>query len=185
MERQLRSALSGIQIKRVSGSDRYATSSAILKEFFSGRMVVKAFVATGMDYPDALSAAAAGGALGAPVLLVKGKSATALPSGMLPLLRQMGTTDLLIAGGTGAVNASLERNLRASFSVSRLSGADRYGTNMAVNDFLTGQMDSRTINQVWIATGRDFPDALSAAVPAGRLLAWASTCCLKTAVWLG
>lgn len=169
VERQLRSALSGIQIKRVSGSDRYATSSAILKEFFSGRMVVKAFVATGMDYPDALSAAAAGGALGAPVLLVKGKSATALPSGMPPLLRQMGTTDLLIAGGTGAVNASLERNLRASFSVSRLSGADRYGTNMAVNDFLTGQMDSRTINQVWIATGRDFPDALSAAVPAGAL----------------
>ena len=72
VEQQLRSALKGTQIKRVSGSDRYGTSTAVLKEFFSGQKIRRAFVATGIDYPDALSAAAAGGALGAPVLLVNG-----------------------------------------------------------------------------------------------------------------
>ena len=169
MEQQLRSALKGTQIKRVSGSDRYGTSTAVLKEFFSGQKIRRAFVATGIDYPDALSAAAAGGALGAPVLLVNGSSATALPGGMPPLLRQMETTELLIAGGTGAVNARLERNLRANFTVSRLAGADRYGTNLAVNNFLNTQVDSRSTSQIWIATGKDFPDALSAAVPAGAL----------------
>ena len=169
VEQQLRSALKGTQIKRVSGSDRYGTSTAVLKEFFSGQKIRRAFVATGIDYPDALSAAAAGGALGAPVLLVNGSSATALPGGMPPLLRQMETTELLIAGGTGAVNLDLERNLRTNFTVSRLAGADRYGTNLAVNDFLNTQMDSRSTSQIWIATGKDFPDALSAAVPAGAL----------------
>lgn len=62
MEQQLRSALKGTQIKRVSGSDRYGTSTAVLKEFFSGQKVRRAFVATGIDYPDALSAAVPAGA---------------------------------------------------------------------------------------------------------------------------
>ena len=73
MEQQLRSALKGTQIKRVSGSDRYGTSTAVLKEFFSGQKIRRAFVATGIDYPDALSAAVPAGALNKRLVLSNGK----------------------------------------------------------------------------------------------------------------
>lgn len=155
---------------RVSGADRYATSEAIYKRFFvnPGRAVDRAFVATGTNYPDALSAAAAGGALKAPVILVNGVSGRNVSPYIQESLRTKKVSEVLIAGGKGAVNATIEKNLSAKFSVRRLSGANRYDTNAAVNAYLTSKSPSVDLAQVWLATGNGFPDALSAAVPAGN-----------------
>lgn len=156
---------------RVSGKNRYDTSEQIFKRFFvdDDRPVSSAFVATGRDFPDALSAASAGAALQVPVLLVDGILGTGLSSYLTSSLKEKGATRVLISGGKGAVNNSIESNLRTMFTVERLSGPNRYATNAAVNAFVAGRAGGTPLTSVWVATGADFPDALSAAAPSGKL----------------
>lgn len=172
----------GLTPERIQGGDRYATSAAILEKFFDGD-VQRAFVATGANFPDALSAAAAGGALNAPVVLSNGSSLT--PS-FSALLEQKNTESLVLVGGTGALSANLESSLSGSFAVERLSGDTRYLTNAAVNEFVTAQVGGTALTEVWVATGANFPDALSAAAPAGspnkRLVLSNGTCLPKPVV---
>ncbi|MGB4136021.1 MAG: cell wall-binding repeat-containing protein [Microbacterium sp.] len=149
------------KIERLSGANRYATSRAVLE---SAGQSVNVFVATGRDFPDALSAAAAGSAMSAPVLLVDGQ-AQAVEAESIASLRKVGATTITIVGGTGVVSTSIENQLRQQgFTVSRLEGRDRYATNAAVNNaYFAG-----TALKALVAAGTDFPDALSASVLAGR-----------------
>lgn len=183
---QLRSATARIP-ERISGKTRYETSMAVFKKFFPGAQS-SVFIATGRDYPDALTASAVGGALGAPVLLVNGKQSQAT-SDVISLLRASGTTNIQLVGGKGAVSAGIEAQLKQSLgaqSVGRLSGADRYATNMSVNTYLNNQSGTPAMTGVWLATGKNFPDALSGAVPAGhvtqRLVLSNGTCIPKPVV---
>ncbi len=152
-------------IERISGDNRYATNLAILKKFYSGQVKI-VYLATGVDFPDALSASAAAGLQSAPVVLVDGKSAYTLPPDVFYFFGNHGVGTIKIIGGQGAVNHRIFENLIDSYEVRRYGGADRYATNMAVNDHLGGSHP--TIKQVWIATGKNFPDALSAAGLAGH-----------------
>ncbi|WP_164996722.1 5'-nucleotidase C-terminal domain-containing protein [Actinomyces minihominis] len=155
---------------RLAGADRYETSAKVFQHFFSGSTVPTAFVATGQDFPDALSASAAAGALGGPVLLVNGTTGKNLMSESTALLKRLGTENILITGGQGAVNSTIEANLSKAFpNVERLQGKDRYATNMAVNVYLNKHAGSVPMTGVWIATGKNFPDALTAAPAAGDM----------------
>lgn len=166
---QLRSATQVIPI-RLGGANRYETNAKVLTMFFNHSGVESALVATGREFPDAISAAAAGGALSAPVVLVNGSAATALLPEAQRVLERSGVETVLIAGGPGAVGTGLEANLTEKFdSVERLSGANRYTTNLAINEYVAAQAGDVALDQVWVATGKNFPDALSAAVPAGHL----------------
>ena len=124
-------------IVRIGGKDRYETSQAILSEFFGGEDGIpygQAFLATGRDYPDALSASAVGGAVWAPVVLVKGTSQTSLDPELAKQFEADDIDTLKLVGGPAAIGAKLEYNLADSgYSVQRLAGADRYGTNLRVN----------------------------------------------------
>jgi putative cell wall-binding protein len=55
---------------RLSGSDRYATATAISKHAFPGG-ASRIYIATGLNYPDALAGGPAAGANDAPILLVR------------------------------------------------------------------------------------------------------------------
>ncbi|CPU62207.1 N-acetylmuramoyl-L-alanine amidase LytC precursor [Mycobacteroides abscessus] len=71
-------------IRRDAGANRYATSRLVSERAFAGQTVEVAYVATGTDFPDALSAGAVAGAYGVPVVLVNGKarrSSSSRPSG--------------------------------------------------------------------------------------------------------
>lgn len=157
-------------VERVSGNDRYETSLEVFNRFFASpppRAVSagSVFVATGQDFPDALTASAAGGSLGEPVVLTQGKTGKELPAATVKALKDAGVKDIHIVGGKGAVNEATASSLtKAGFNVDRLGGADRYETNLAVNNFLGVQ----GVTGLWVATGKDFPDALSAAVPASE-----------------
>lgn len=170
VENQLLGA-SGKTPVRVAGADRYGTSKAVFEMFFvnQSRAVDTAFVATGLDYPDALSAAAAGGALKAPVLLVNGRSGTDLPPSITATLKAKGTSKVLVTGGEAAVNNTILSNLSKSFKVERLAGPNRYSTNLAVNNYLTAYSPATAPTSIWLATGMDFPDALSSGAAAGNL----------------
>ncbi len=159
-------AASGKSVERIFGADRYATSTAIFDRFFAGKTLDGVLVATGRSYPDALSASAAGGSLNRPVVLVDGKKATDLPPSVVNTLADANSKHAVIVGGTNAVSSVLESSLQAKdFTTKRLSGASRYETNMAVNQYVDTLAAEKT--SVWVATGGAFPDALSASVPAG------------------
>ncbi len=163
---QLKSA-TGVNPQRISGSSRYETSERIFNKFFATKDINGVFIATGRAFPDALSASAAGGALNMPVLLVDGKTAKTLPASIASTLSTK-TSNVQIIGGTGAVNATLNANLSRSYEVGRISGANRFETNMAVNNYVTSKVGGASLKGVWVATGLNFPDALSASVPAGN-----------------
>ena len=166
---QLRRA-TGTNPVRVAGANRYETSAKVFQTFFSDRNVPQAFVATGTNYADSLSASAAAGAVDAPVLLVNGIHGASLLPQSTELLKQRGGEKIFIVGGRGAVNPTIEGNLKRSFkTVKRLEGVDRYETNMAVNEHVNSISGSVDMSGVWIATGANFPDALSAAPAAGHL----------------
>lgn len=153
--------------RRVAGSDRFDTSVEIFNTFFAGSDPSTVFVATGNNFPDALSAAAAGGAVNAPVLLVNGAGAASLNAPQAGALTKSKVRTVQIVGGTGVVNPTLEKDIRSRrYTTNRLQDTNRYGTNAAVNRYVTSKVGSGVSN-LWIATGSNFPDALSAAAPAG------------------
>lgn len=148
-------------IDRIAGADRYATARAVVRYAFTSSAT--AYIATGANYPDALSAAAAGGAIGAPVVLVDGRK-TSLDNDTRNLLTGLGVSRSIIAGGTSVVSSGIQASLAGISAVTRASGADRYATSRAIN---AGAFTRPA--QVFLATGVQFPDALAGAALAGSV----------------
>jgi putative cell wall-binding protein/spore germination protein YaaH len=157
------------QVRRLAGADRYATAAAVSAATFASGTPV-AYVATGANFPDALSGGVAAGRDGGPMLLVRPGE---IPAATAAELRRLAPARIVIIGGTGAVSAGVADQLRGfatSGSVSRLSGADRYGTAVAVS----AATSHASVPVVYVATGANFPDGLSgtpaAALAGGPLL---------------
>jgi spore germination protein YaaH/putative cell wall-binding protein len=161
---QLRAYATSGTVTRLAGADRYATAAAVSAASF-GTGVGVAYVATGANFPDALAGGVAAGRQGGPVLLT---SATQLPAATARELSRLKPGRIVVLGGTGAVGDAVLRLLRAyatSGSVTRLSGADRYATAIAVSKATTGANTPRT---VYVATGVSFPDGLAGTPAAAR-----------------
>ncbi len=149
---------------RLAGANRYATGAAIVEEVWGGTTVPEVFIATGRNYPDALSAGAVAAAEGVPVVLVDGSRST-VPQATIDLIADLDPAQITIAGGIGAVSAGIASQLDAAFTaeVRRLAGANRYETSAAIN------LDAYPTNAgVIYATGTGFADALAGAALAGR-----------------
>lgn len=147
------------QVDRVSGNNRYETSRAVFSYAF-GSSVSETYLATGAAFADALSASAAAGSRGIPVLLVDG-SRSSLDDSTSELLSAVGVTKIYIAGGVGVVTPGIESALVArlgSGSVMRFAGSDRYRTANAIN-----LERFPTADVFYIASGEEFADALGAA----------------------
>lgn len=156
-------APSGTRVDRIAGPDRYNTGAAIAGTYAAAGATDTVFIATGVNFPDALAGAAAAGKIRAPVLLVQ---PNAIPTIVSNQLTRIKPNKIVILGSTGAVSAGVEAQLHAyAPSVSRLGGADRYATAKLVAQTY---WPSGSAN-VFIATGLDFPDALAAAAIAGKL----------------
>ena len=156
--------LAPADVERLSGPDRYATSVAISQESYPGTADT-VIIATGADFADALSAAPAAAVADAPLLLT---APLGLPAVVRSELSRLQPSEVIIVGGTGAVSSSVETTIAGlAFgpSVTRISGGDRYETSRAIADEF---FESAT--NVFIATGRDYPDALAAGPAAAALV---------------
>jgi putative cell wall-binding protein len=85
-------------VARYAGPDRYATAAAVAAKFFPAAK--QAFLASGRNFPDALVAAAAGGFLDAPVLLV---THDAIPQATRDRLDTTAPDHLWLTGGTAVI----------------------------------------------------------------------------------
>lgn len=155
--------VTGLGIERWDGLDRYATSARISAETFPGTAPV-AFIASGRNFPDALSAASAAKSLGGPILLSEPGS---LPPVIEEELTRLAPGRVIILGGDPSVSSDVQARIAAvtGASVERWAGGDRYATSATI----TARTFTGTAPVVFIASGQNFPDALSAAPAAARL----------------
>lgn len=149
-------------VTRIAGSNRFETSRMIAQAAF-GTSSAKAYLANGVAFPDALSAGAAAGAMGQPVILVTG--ATPDPE-TISTLKAMGVTSVKVAGGPAVIPDSFLTGLAGQgISATRVSGPDRYATSLAISQ---DAFPSAT-PAAFFASGATFPDALSGAAYAAKV----------------
>jgi putative cell wall-binding protein len=160
------STLASLQhnIVRLAGSGRYATSRSVVAAGWWNTGAPTVYLATGTNFPDALSAGAAAGRDAAPVLLVNGL-ATALDASTATLLTRLRTTRVNIVGGPVAMSTGIENQLRRmpGMTVTRYGGSDRFAVSANLNSTFT------TAPGAYVASGLSFPDALAGAAVAGAL----------------
>ncbi|MCX7950422.1 MAG: cell wall-binding repeat-containing protein, partial [Clostridiales bacterium] len=143
---------------RYYGVDRYKTSAAISRNGFNRSEYV--VIASGEDYPDALCAAPLAKKYNAPILLVNKNS---VPSEIKEEIKRLNAKKAYIVGGDKVVSLNVESELKGlNLEVTRVWGQDRYSTSYEVAKLIEGE------NAV-IASGEDFPDALSIAPIAAKM----------------
>jgi hypothetical protein len=97
-------------VTRQSGANRYATAAAVSKATYPAADVPVAFVASGLNFPDALAGAAAAGRLGGPLLLV---STGSIPPDTARELDRLNPRRIVVLGGTAVVSSSVAAQLDA------------------------------------------------------------------------
>ena len=144
-------------LERLEGTNRYKTACEIWNS--SMTTADTAIIVTGENFPDALSASALAGAVNGPLLLVQ---KNAIPAEVTTLLSEFGVIDCIIVGGDTVVSKAVEDTLRASYTVQRIAGGDRYATAAKVAVEVESRMGNAFPDAVFVATGASFPDALAA-----------------------
>lgn len=105
---QVAEALEGFApVERVAGQDRFDTAAKIADSFETAPLV---YVATGLDFPDALAVAPAAAVTASPVLLV---SKEEVPAVAADALTGLDPDRVVIAGGPAAVSEEVARQLRS------------------------------------------------------------------------
>lgn len=151
---------------RRSGATRYDTAAAIAVNEYAPNVPV-VYIATGLNFPDALAGAGAAGHKGGPILLVT--PTLPIPPATASALTFLKPAKIIVLGGTGAVSDSVRVALAAytpggAAAVTRISGVSRYATAAAVS----AATYAPGVEEVLIATGANFPDALAGAAVAGK-----------------
>jgi len=149
-------------VTRLAGADRYATAAAVSGATFRPNVPV-AYVATGRNYPDALAGVPAAAAGGGPILLVPG---TFIPSSVGAELDRLNPVRIVVLGGSAVVSDGVVAVLGAyaTGGVTRLAGADRYGTAAAIS----AAAFPSPVPVAYVATGQNYPDALAGGPAAAR-----------------
>lgn len=132
----------GYVVVRYAGSDRYGTAAEVARTGLGRPSLV--VLASGLDFPDALVAGPAAASVGAAVLLTVGEKGSAVTDAYLASVPQI---------RAASVGASAAHAYPWTFP---LVGRDRYDTAVRVAREFFGPP-----REAFIATGTDFPDALS------------------------
>lgn len=148
-------------IERIYGNDRYDTSVKIAEKLGASS---RAVLATGSDFPDALSISAAASKLGMPILLTAKDS---VPGAVKQYFQDKGISQTYVIGGTGVISGSVEKTVPGAV---RLAGADRYETNKTVLQNFEKEFN---FENIYVAIGggpqgNEFADALTGAVLAAK-----------------
>lgn len=155
---------------RITGSNRFETSRFIAQDAFASGTATHVYIATGLNFPDALTAGAAGATFGAPVLLVNGLLDT-VDDDTLNSLGNLGAVTVSVVGGPNMVSDGILTQLQGILGVGnaeRLTGLNRFETGLVINqNAFAGETPVRAL----LATGLIFPDALAASAWAGRIQA--------------
>ncbi|HEX2222041.1 MAG TPA: cell wall-binding repeat-containing protein [Candidatus Limnocylindria bacterium] len=150
----------GLTVERWTAADRYGGAAVTSANHFSAGVPV-AYVATGLNYPDALAGGVVAGRTGGPVLLVH---TDYIPTATANELKRLQPGRIVIFGGPASVSETVAAQLGAytAGGVTRSPGTDRYSGAAAISaaHFAAGAPVA------YVATGTNFPDALAGVSPA-------------------
>ncbi|WP_151523874.1 cell wall-binding repeat-containing protein [Serinicoccus kebangsaanensis] len=141
----------GADVERISGEDRYDTSAELASLFPTGLPVL--YLATGEDFPDALTGGARAGRDGVPMLLTDPDT---LQDSTAEVIADLQPASVVVLGGSGAVSDDVVAAVTELVpDTSRVFGPDRYATAVALAS--SYEYDS----VAYLASGENYPDALS------------------------
>lgn len=152
-----------VSVDRTAGGDRFATSVEVSKAAYPDPTKVgTVYVANGISFPDALSGGPAAAKGSGPLLLT---APGYLPASVSAEITRLHPQKIVVVGGATVVSDDVVTALKAlAPSVTRESGADRFATSrQLIRDTFT------SAPTVYVSTGLNFPDSLSAGGAAGSL----------------
>ena len=156
------------QVIRLGDIDKLGTAVKVGQEIRKIKQFDKVFIATQENFPDALAAAPISAQFTYPILFSHKDS---LRGDTKKALSDWGISQVFIVGGENVVSAKVEAELKQQgIKVIRIGGADRYLTSLylAQNFEAAGTVGSSRYANLFIATGSNFPDALTGAVLATK-----------------
>jgi len=167
----------GFTTKRLAGTDRYSTAVRIAQEISAKPAAI--LIATATNYPDALAAGAAAAANAGQVpgwsgVVVLTDGAT-MPAATRAYLSGFSPSATLVFGVGGAAVKAADTLPGYPDTLTPLAGNDRYETAAEVADsrVLFGnapvQGPMKNVKFAGVATGIDWPDALSGGALVGAL----------------
>lgn len=137
---------------RIYGNTLYDTAVEISKKGWDSAPV--AVLATGRNFPDALTGTVLAHKVNGPLLLTESDRLNPV---VADELKRLGTQEVYLLGGTVALNAGIEESLKAQGILpKRLSGWDQYGTAAEI-----ARVAAPSSHQAFLVNGELFPDALS------------------------
>ena len=146
------------ELTRLAGANRFDTAFRVadaMKEELGVEKFDAIIVASGTSFADALSGSYLSAVKNAPILLSYNDTYNTMAKNyIIANLKHGGTVYIL--GGYNAVPVSMESGL-SGFTVKRLAGEDRFGTNLAILRE-AGVADK----EILVCTGLSFADSLSA-----------------------
>ncbi len=153
-------------VDRVAGANRYATAAATSRRHFAESGIV--VLASGENWPDALSATGLAGALDCPLLLVRRDS---IPDETYQEIVRLDATYFMLVGGSGAVSDAVFQTFQddfGEFSIQRVAGSNRYHTAARVAQRVNDLTQMSPVNYTWpsmaiVVSGESYADALAAA----------------------
>lgn len=144
-----------VNVQRVAGDTRYDTMSELISNVGGWSASDKVILASGANYPDALSASALAGVHDAPIILT---DPTELSSKAAATIKQLGPSTIYVVGGPSAVSDEVlqaANNLCGSSTI-RLYGSTRYETSLEILRQCNSSSDT-----LIVATGANYADSLS------------------------
>lgn len=164
-------AADGCKVFRIAGDTRLETSLAIAKRVRQKSTASDTLiVATGFNYADALSVSPFAFAYKSPIFLC---GSNGLSADAISYISGAGFKRAILVGGTAAVPDRVKQQLTSagisSGSITRLAGATRYETSAKIMSYVVNA--GMNVSTVYLATGKNFPDALAAGPVAGKLRA--------------
>ncbi|GIG02469.1 cell wall-binding repeat-containing protein [Catellatospora citrea] len=149
---------------RLSGSSRFGTAVAVSRSLWTDGGAQSVVLSRSDNFADALGGSALAAAKSGPLLMTPPTSLN--PEIRAEIVRVLGVRSgktVYILGGTGAISAGVEAEIRAmGYNIDRRQGTNRYETSVKIAEAITPDPDL-----VLVATGRNFPDALAAGAAAG------------------
>lgn len=156
----------GLTTERIAGSNRQETAAKVAAKTTDAKSPSTVIVASGENFPDALSISPYAYAKGYPIYLTEDRGALSLST--LKAIQSLGTVErVIIVGSSAVVSESSESQLKSiAPTVERWSGSNRYETSLRIAERAVA--DGMTWSNVVVASGENFPDGLAGASLAGK-----------------
>lgn len=144
-------------LHRIFGQTRYQTMASLIEKggWKQGGSVI---IASGGNFPDALSASSLAGLLDAPVILTESSNLTVDAAAQL---KKLAPSNAYVIGGESAVSGStfqeIQNTAGEKCKVERIAGQTRYETSMKI----ASHPSFKGAKTVIIVTGTNYADALS------------------------